>query len=493
MRKQIWSTILSLSFVFLSSHALNAHNTSQNIDQGFSPRIPIDNEYHFSIQDEDEFPWRGKGTKVLMLDSGINSTHPSFNDSRVIPFPIEKTASAIPFQIGMSPSMIAKDEKRVMYNDDDAGHGTAVASSILEMAPQTTLYSIRVFEQNNEPTDLIVRGLNKAAEWQDLDVVNFSGSFLQKQPFEFIHEYFESLRKTGTLLVVAAGNQGKEGLGSLYYPASDKSVLTVGSSSGDFQSVSPFSGRDEVFGMKPDVIAPGEQIEVAQGDGYAMLDGTSLSAPQVTGVAALIKQKFPSWTPDQVKNAISITATPIPTYAPWEQGSGVVNAAAALQVDTRIYPEKVVTNQPRKEILIQNLSDQDTTYEVQGNSYLVEAKKAKKISVYLNKPYEYIPIRNTTGMTYSIPAMLSDSKHWTEGIEFPEKITGGRIYHLAIPNQILGYVVFEGPGGVRKRYALDEKMGVYSFQGDYTVDQGKVLVYNITDELVYSKNINQQY
>lgn len=483
MKKRIVSTIISLSFVLLSlTYGLNVHNASQNMNHADSPHIPIDNQYHFSSQDQRQ----GKGTKVLMLDSGINSSHPSFVNSRVIPFPIEKTAAAIPFQIGMSPSTMPQNG----YNDDVAGHGTAVASSILGTAPQTTLYSIRVFEKNNEPTDLIVRGLNKAAEWQDLDVVNFSGSFFQKEPYDFIHEYFETLRKTGTMLVVAAGNQGKEGLGSLYYPASDKSVLTVGSSSEDGQRVSSFSGRDEVFGMKPDVVALGEKVEVAQGEGYAQLDGTSLSAPQVTGVAALIKQKHPSWTPDQVKNAISITANPIPGYAPWEQGSGIVNPDAALQADTRIYPEKVLTDQPTKEILIQNLSDHDTTYEVQGKSYPIEAKKAKRISLYLNKPYDYISIRSSTGMTYSIPAMLSDSTYWTEGIEFPDEITGGRVYHLVIPNEKLSHVVFVGPGGVEKTYSLEEKQGVYYFQGDYAFTEGKVLVYNIANQLVYSKDIH---
>lgn len=469
MKKRIVSAILSLSFVFLSL------NASQKMEQLSSPHIPIKTSNH---------QWQGKGTKVLMLDSGINSNHPSFVNARVIPFPIEKTSASIPFQIGMSPSFTTEN-----YNDDQAGHGTAVASSILEAAPQTTLYSIRVFEQNNEPTDLIVRGLNKAVEWQDIDVVNFSGSFLQKQPYAFIHEYFETLRRSETLVVVAAGNEGNKGLGSLYYPASDPIVLTVGSSSADGQKVSLFSGRDEIFGMKPDAIAPGEQVEVAQGEGYTMLDGTSLSAPQVTGVAASLKQKYPSWTPDQVKNAIMITAVPIPTYAPWEQGNGVLDPTAALQVDTRIHPEKVLTDQPTKDIWIQNLSDQDTIYEVQGKSHRVEANKAKKITLSLNKPYEYISIRNSTGMTYSIPAMLSDSNHWTEGTEFPDKITGGRIYHLAIPNETLSHVVLEGPGGVRRIYALEEKQGLYYFEGDYTFTEGKVSVYNAAHKLVLSKNI----
>jgi subtilisin family serine protease len=65
--------------------------------------------------------------------------------------------------------------------------------------------------------------------------------------------------------------------------------------------------------LKPDITAPGSQIlsstlpEFA-GDDYAVLDGTSFSAPHIAGLAALVVQRHPGWTPQQVKSALMSTA-----------------------------------------------------------------------------------------------------------------------------------------------------------------------------------------
>jgi len=93
--------------------------------------------------------------------------------------------------------------------------------------------------------------------------------------------------------------------------------------------------------LKPDVTAPGAQIlsstlpEFA-GDQYAVLDGTSFSAPHVAGAAALLIQRHPSWTPQHVKSALMSTAGPAfaDTTLAQEasvlvQGAGLVSVTAA--------------------------------------------------------------------------------------------------------------------------------------------------------------------
>jgi subtilisin family serine protease len=93
--------------------------------------------------------------------------------------------------------------------------------------------------------------------------------------------------------------------------------------------------------LKPDVTAPGAQIlsstlpEFA-GDQFAVLDGTSFSAPHVAGVAALLTQRHPSWTAQQMKSALMSTAGPAwgDTSLTEEasvlvEGAGLVNAGAA--------------------------------------------------------------------------------------------------------------------------------------------------------------------
>jgi minor extracellular serine protease Vpr len=93
--------------------------------------------------------------------------------------------------------------------------------------------------------------------------------------------------------------------------------------------------------LKPDVTAPGAQIlsstlpEFA-GDDYAVLDGTSFSAPHVAGAAALLTERHPSWTPQQMKSALMSTAGPAfaDTSLTQEasvlvQGAGLVNVPVA--------------------------------------------------------------------------------------------------------------------------------------------------------------------
>jgi minor extracellular serine protease Vpr len=68
--------------------------------------------------------------------------------------------------------------------------------------------------------------------------------------------------------------------------------------------------------LKPDVSAPGGSIlsatlpEFTGGSPFAVFDGTSMSAPHVAGAAALLTQRHPAWTPQQVKSALASTAGP---------------------------------------------------------------------------------------------------------------------------------------------------------------------------------------
>ncbi|KAF5729261.1 subtilisin-like protease SBT2.5 [Tripterygium wilfordii] len=118
---------------------------------------------------------------------------------------------------------------------------------------------------------------------------------------------------------------------------------------------------DDADILKPNLVAPGNLIWAAwsslgtdsfefQGESFAMISGTSMAAPHVAGLAALIKQKFPSFTPAAIGSALSTTASlydksggPIMAqraYAnpdqnqspatPFDMGSGFVNATAAL-------------------------------------------------------------------------------------------------------------------------------------------------------------------
>ncbi|KAG9153295.1 hypothetical protein Leryth_025080 [Lithospermum erythrorhizon] len=118
---------------------------------------------------------------------------------------------------------------------------------------------------------------------------------------------------------------------------------------------------DDADILKPNLVAPGNFIWAAwssggtdsvefQGENFAMMSGTSMAAPHIAGLAGLIKQKFPTFSPSAIASALSTTASlsdkfggPIMaqrTYAnpevnqtpatPFDMGSGFVNATAAL-------------------------------------------------------------------------------------------------------------------------------------------------------------------
>lgn len=113
--------------------------------------------------------------------------------------------------------------------------------------------------------------------------------------------------------------------------------------------IAPFSSRGPVtysWEIKPDVVAPGVSIDSTIPRGYLDLNGTSMSSPHVAGAAALIKQKHPDWTPDQIKAALMNTAKQIvdqegSVYPPHVQGAGRIQIQEALNTETLVYPASI--------------------------------------------------------------------------------------------------------------------------------------------------------
>ena len=102
----------------------------------------------------------------------------------------------------------------------------------------------------------------------------------------------------------------------------------------DFTSQGP-RGYDAI--LKPDVTAPGVSIFAASmgsGDLGINMSGTSMAAPHVAGVAALLRQAHPDWTPEMVKAALMNTSVELEDVSPTVQGAGRVDALAAIQTDT---------------------------------------------------------------------------------------------------------------------------------------------------------------
>ena len=251
---------------------------------------------------------------------------------------------------------------------DGRGHGTLVASiaanggaSYTGAEPRANLVSLDVLDDtgNGRVSDVIA-----ACEWiiahkdeYNIRVANLSlnagGGPFHLDPLD---RAVEMLWLNGIVVVVASGNYGTPTgpTGVVYSPANDPFVITVGASStrntvstsDDYAAPwSAWGYTGEGF-LKPELAAPGRWMRGAVpsaatmklgfadrslGPDYMWMSGTSFAAPVVSGLVATILSRNPSWTPDQVKGALMLSAKVPSGYTPGEAfGVGLANGAAAL-------------------------------------------------------------------------------------------------------------------------------------------------------------------
>lgn len=136
----------------------------------------------------------------------------------------------------------------------------------------------------------------------------------------------------GTTVVVAAGNNGLDVSGT--QPANCKNVIAVGATDRNGARAS-FSN----WGTGIDLSAPGVNIlstlntgtTFPDSEGYGMMSGTSMSAPHVAGVVALMQAAAASpLTPASVESVLKTTARPLPVTCSYGCGAGIVDARAAV-------------------------------------------------------------------------------------------------------------------------------------------------------------------
>jgi serine protease len=180
------------------------------------------------------------------------------------------------------------------------------------------------------------------------DVINCSfGSTFESQFGRDVVDFATSL---GSLVVGAAGNTRAEGF---FFPASYESVLGVTSVETGSGVVSNFS----TFNTGLDVSATGRSLmSTIPGGRYAFNTGTSMSAPVVSGVAALLRHARPDWSPAQVHGQIRSAANPSIYNSNTEihryrLGRGLLDAGKALGMplpSLRVLEATFVNNQGRK-------------------------------------------------------------------------------------------------------------------------------------------------
>ncbi|HWD80539.1 MAG TPA: S8 family serine peptidase, partial [Kribbella sp.] len=275
--------------------------------------------------------YEGSGVEVAVLDTGVDATHPDLQGK------IKQSQD-----FSGSPS----------GTEDHFGHGTHVAATIAGtgagagdtrkgVAPKADLLVGKVLGDDGYGYDSwIIAGMEWAAD-SGAKVVNMSLGGDATDGTDPLSQAVDDITaQTGTLFVVAAGNEGRDE--SVGTPGAAAAALTVGAVDrddklADFSSRGPRLGD---WGLKPEITAPGVGIIAARAAGTAMGDpvdelytaasGTSMATPHVAGAAALLAQQHPDWKADQLKNALVSTAKTQPDQTVYQQGAGRVDLTRAV-------------------------------------------------------------------------------------------------------------------------------------------------------------------
>ena len=256
----------------------------------------------------------GRGVKVCVLDSGIDTDHPDL---------LPNYATGYNFVTPGAPP------------EDDNGHGTHVSGTIaaahnlfgvIGMAPRASLFEAKVTDSiGSGKTSWLIDGL---AWCQRNGTIVANMSLGNPKPSEALRRAIKAAYDGGMTLVAASGNDPKL---PVAYPAAYPEVIAVSALAPEFSNSSGTVVTPEgvasfsTTGPEVDIIAPGLMIySTAMGGSYTMKSGTSMASPHVAGAAALAVN-LGYTTPDEIRGALERAAVKLPGLTDNQQGFGIIN------------------------------------------------------------------------------------------------------------------------------------------------------------------------
>jgi hypothetical protein len=225
---------------------------------------------------------------------------------------------------------------------DHLGHGSKVAGVLAAVWGALTekggpvgngrIMPIKVMEDGNDGDVYFTsEGIREAVRRHADIIVLAQGSWTYS---ETMADAVREAERAGVLVVAAAGNASYDLNGKLihnrplFYPAALPEVLGVGSARIDGTHDPSSNSGDGI-----DVAAPGDFIKTTGKSGTMQIEsGTSFAAPQAAGVAALVLQLHPEYSPSGLRNLICQTARKNKGEPRWdeEMGFGLLDAYRAL-------------------------------------------------------------------------------------------------------------------------------------------------------------------
>ncbi|MEG2338615.1 MAG: S8 family peptidase [Clostridium sp.] len=221
-------------------------------------------------------PTKGKGIKIAILDTGCDVNHPDL---------VGRIAGVRNFT--------SDDRGAINIVTDRVGHGTHVAgtisgnengSGVVGVAPNASLYILKVLTEEGGTIEDLIKAINYAVTLK-VDIISMSLGTTVRD----IRLYYAILRAVGQniSIVCAAGNSGDNDFRTdeKSYPAAFQESICVGSMDSEYAPSFFTNSNDKV-----DLVAPGEEVvSTYPGGRYAVMSGTSMATPHVTGALALLK------------------------------------------------------------------------------------------------------------------------------------------------------------------------------------------------------------
>jgi subtilisin family serine protease len=291
-----------------------------------------------------DFATAGQGEKIAILDEGIDPSHPFFDPSGYsYPAGFPKgdrryTSPKVIVARAFAPPYTTYKYAKLPYDPVQSEHGDHVAGiaagdytvgavphrgPLSGVAPRAYLGNYKVLTVPTPASE--INGTNpeiaaaiEAAVTDGMDVINLSISEPEIAPSrDVVVKAIAGAAQAGVVSAAAAGNSfDVYGRGSIESPASGSAAITAAAASKDDQ-IAYFSASGPTpisLQFKPDVTAPGVSIlsSVPKRLGlWTTESGTSMAAPHVAGAAALLRQRHPTWTVDQIKSALVQTGDPV--------------------------------------------------------------------------------------------------------------------------------------------------------------------------------------
>lgn len=320
---------LSLVLVFSSAYIIDVLKENNP----FAPRPTSDallaQEVYGELIQIDGTQLDGKGVKVCIVDSGIDTSHRDLANVNLVAWRDFINNQQEPY--------------------DDQGHGTSMAGILVAdgwmkgVATGVDLYVAKALTSNGSGDDGIVA---EAIDWcveQGVQIISLSlggaPGIIPFNPFSGRDsgDAAEDAIDQGVVVVAAAGNDGgPDDDGDVAHPSSERLVISVGGVTEDGSHWSGSSTGDNNGNLfpiilprqdphkKPEIVAPAQGVPVINNEGtWSIVDGTSAATVFVTGAIAILLEANPSLAANnssgtsdtviQIKQALMDTAKPEPS------------------------------------------------------------------------------------------------------------------------------------------------------------------------------------